>query len=75
MFMNAYIAVIGCGILALLSGLFMIRSIFSLSTGTVQMQKIALAIQNGAKAYLNRQYTITIVGLFIFAFLTWVLGW
>lgn len=76
MMLYAYGTVIGCGILALLYGLFMIRSVLSLSAGTEQMQKIASAIQIGAKAYLNRQYQIiTIVGIVIFAVLTWLLGW
>lgn len=76
MMLYAYGAVIACGIFALLYGLFMIRSVLSLSPGTEQMQKIATAIQIGAKAYLNRQYqVISIVGLVIWALLTWLLGW
>lgn len=76
MFMNAYGAIVACGVLALLYGLFMIRSVLSLSAGTEQMQKIASAIQIGAQAYLNRQYSIiTIVGIIICAGLTWLLGW
>lgn len=74
--MNAYGAVIACGVIALLYGLFMIRSVLSLSTGTEQMQKIASAIQIGAKAYLNRQYTvISIVGAVIMVALYFLLGW
>jgi K(+)-stimulated pyrophosphate-energized sodium pump len=76
MFDLAYAAVIACGILALLFGIFMIRSILSLSAGTEKMQEIADAIQVGAKAYLNRQYSIiTLVGLLICALLTAFLGW
>lgn len=76
MFMNAYGAVIASGVIALLYGLFMIRSVLSLSTGTEQMQKIASAIQIGAKAYLNRQYTvISIVGAVIMIALYFLLGW
>ncbi len=75
MFFNAYGFVIACAILALLFGLYLIRSVLSLSAGTEQMQKIAAAIQEGAKAYLNRQYlTITVVGVIICAFLSWRLG-
>lgn len=76
MFLTSYGFVIVCAIFALLFGLYLIRSVLSLSPGNDQMQKIAAAIQEGAKAYLNRQYfTITIVGVVIFAFLTWKLGW
>lgn len=67
--------VIGCGVLALLYGLITSRSILALSTGNEKMQEIAAAIQEGARAYLNRQYSmIAIVGIVIFAFLTAILG-
>jgi len=53
----------------------MIKSLMALGTGTKEMQKIAGAIQEGARAYLNRQYSvITIVGIVIFALLSWILG-
>src|ERR1700722_10359270 len=72
----AYGFVFSSGILALLYGLFMIRSVLSLSKGNETMQAIALAIQEGAAAYLNRQYSvISIVGIVIFALLSWLLGW
>lgn len=67
--------IIASGVLALLYGVFMTRSILSLSTGGEKMQEIAAAIQEGARAYLNRQYqVITAVGVVIFALLTWLLG-
>lgn len=72
----AYALLIACGVIALLYGAYLIRSILALSSGNEQMQKIASAIQEGARAYLNRQYTtIAIVGLVIFAILTYLLGW
>src|ERR1700722_13495857 len=71
----AFEFVIASGVLALLYGVVMIRSILSLSSGTEEMQKIAAAIQEGARAYLNRQYQmITLVGVIICALLTWLLG-
>lgn len=71
----AYELVIGSGLLALIYGAVMTRSILSLSTGTAKMQEIAAAIQEGARAYLNRQYqVITMVGIVICALLTWLLG-
>ncbi len=67
--------VIASGVIALFFGAYLIRSIMSLSAGTEQMKTIAAAIQEGARAYLNRQYrVITIVGIVIFALLTWLLG-
>lgn len=71
----AYELVIAAGLLALVYGAVMTRSILSLSTGTAKMQEIAAAIQEGARAYLNRQYqVITLVGIVICALLTWLLG-
>lgn len=67
--------IIASGLLAIVYGIVMTRSILSLSAGNEQMQKIAAAIQEGARAYLNRQYqVITVVGIVIFALLTWLLG-
>ncbi len=76
MFTYEYGFLIVCGFLALLYGIFTIRSVLALSTGNEKMQEIAAAIQEGARAYLNRQYqTIAIVGIVVFALLTWLLGW
>ena len=64
--------VIVCGFSAVIYGLWTSRSILALSTGDEKMKEISLAIQEGAKAYLNRQYTtIAIVGLIIFI-IVWV---
>ncbi len=62
----AYTFVLACGILALLYGAFASRSVLSSAAGTDRMQEIAAAVQEGARAYLNRQYsTIAVVGLII----------
>jgi len=68
--------VIACGILAVIYGVIAGRSVLSMSPGNDQMQSIAAAIQEGARAYLNRQYRmIAVVGAVIFVALTWLLGW
>ena len=65
--------VLACGVLALLYGVYASRSVLSADAGSDQMREIARAIQEGAGAYLNRQYrTIAVVGVIVFALL-WVL--
>lgn len=67
--------IILCGMFALLYGAYAARSVFAAPAGNEKMQEIARAIQVGAMAYLNRQYsTITMVGVAIAALLTWFLG-
>jgi K(+)-stimulated pyrophosphate-energized sodium pump len=67
---------IGAGVLALLYGLVSARWILKQPAGNDRMQEIALAIQEGAGAYMNRQYfAISVVGVILLAILFVVLGW
>ncbi|MET0366297.1 MAG: sodium-translocating pyrophosphatase [Sphingobium sp.] len=66
---------IGCGVLAVLYGLLTSRQVLSASPGNEKMQEIAGAIQEGAKAYLGRQYlTIAVVGVVVAVILFVTLG-
>ncbi len=72
---TAYWVVIACGVLAILYGLYASRSVLSVSAGNERMQEIAGAVQEGAAAYLNRQYmTIAIVGIVVGIVLLLLLG-
>ncbi len=67
--------VIACGVLAVLYGAYATRRILALPTGNARMQEIAAAIQEGASAYLNRQYaTIGIAGVVVTIILAATLG-
>ncbi|MBL8645112.1 MAG: sodium-translocating pyrophosphatase [Rhodospirillaceae bacterium] len=67
--------VIGCGVLALLYGAYATRRVLSQPAGNARMQEIAAAVQEGAAAYLNRQYTtIGIVGVVVAVILAVTLG-
>lgn len=67
--------ILACGGFALLYGLYAARRVFSHSLGTERMKEIALAIQEGAQAYLTRQYqTIALVGVVMSLLLWRVLG-
>src|SRR5579863_10043019 len=68
--------VLACALLALVYGGFTIMSVMALSPGNARMQEIAAAIQEGAAAYLNRQYTtIAIAGAVIFIIAFAIFGW
>ncbi|MEK9848234.1 MAG: sodium/proton-translocating pyrophosphatase, partial [Rhodospirillaceae bacterium] len=73
---DMYWIVIVCGLLALAYGAYAIRAVLATEPGTERMQEIALAVQEGASAYLNRQYsTIALAGVVIGIILGLTLNW
>ncbi len=73
--MSMEVFVIACGLVALLYGGLAARAVMAAPTGTDRMRAIAQAVQEGARAYLNRQYTtIAVAGVVIFILLFLRLG-
>ncbi|MEJ2404654.1 MAG: sodium-translocating pyrophosphatase [Candidatus Thiodiazotropha sp.] len=72
---NELIFALACAVAALAYGFVSVKWILAQPEGNEKMREIAGAIQEGAKAYLNRQYTtIGIVGVILFAALWYFLG-
>src|SRR5256885_15754290 len=73
--MTALWAIIGCGALSIVYGIWAIQSVMSADAGSQRMQEIAAAIAEGAQAYLKRQYmTIAMVGVVVFIAILFLLG-
>ena len=64
--MNLVLIAIACGVVALIYGIITSQQVLRASPGNERMVEVAGAIQEGASAYLRRQYTtITIVGVIV----------
>ncbi|HEU4839037.1 MAG TPA: sodium-translocating pyrophosphatase [Micavibrio sp.] len=74
--MEIYLMIACCVMAALIFAQLWARGVMKMSAGNDRMQAIAAAVQEGAKAYLNRQYTtIAIVGAVVALGLYALLGW
>jgi K(+)-stimulated pyrophosphate-energized sodium pump len=73
--MNLLLIAIACGVVALLYGILTSQQVLRASAGNQRMMEVAGAIQEGASAYLRRQYTtIAIVGVVVTAIVAIFLG-
>lgn len=76
MFTTSIIIAIGASLLAIVYGLALISNVMKKPSGNKKMVDIAKAIQDGAKAFLNRQYsTVAVVAAVLFVVLLYALSW
>src|SRR5450830_51597 len=74
--MNTLWMIVGCGVLAILYGIWATGSVLRADAGSGKMHEISAAVREGEQAYLKRQYTtIAIVGVVILLIIGFTLGW
>jgi len=74
--MDPLILAVLAGLLSIVYGVWASMSVMNADAGTARMQEIAGFVQEGAQAYLSRQYfTIAIVGVVVFFVVGFLLGW
>ncbi len=67
--------IILCGLVAIAYSVWSAREVLAADAGSARMQEISAAVQEGATAYLRRQYTtIAAVGVVVFIIITWFLS-
>ena len=72
---NAVLFAVICALVAVVYGIVLIRWLLALPAGDDRMKEVAGAVQEGARAYLNRQYrTIAMVGAGVFVILLVAMG-
>jgi K(+)-stimulated pyrophosphate-energized sodium pump len=72
---DSLIFALACAVAAIIYGLVTIKWVLNQPTGNDRMREIAAAIQEGASAYLNRQYTtIAVVGVILFLLILFTLS-
>ena len=73
--MNLILVAIACGVIALIYGIFTTSQVLSAPAGNERMREVSAAIQEGARAYLGRQYTtIGIVGVVVAVLVFFLVG-
>src|SRR3989344_5853476 len=73
---NVLLVILFSAVISIVYGIFLAKNVLRKSTGNAKMQEIARAIQEGARAYLYRQYkTVSYIAIVLFFGLGFLLDW